>query len=62
MDYENIDQFGYEIIVGFKLSVARRNWQIDVVPTNLHMQTVEKYDSYVEEWLQWRISTGFEIT
>ncbi len=47
MDYENIDQFGYEIIVGFKLSVARRNWQIDVVPTNLHMQTVEKYDSYM---------------
>lgn len=47
MDYENIDQFGYEIIVGFKLSAARRNWQIDVVPTNLHMQTVEKYDSYM---------------
>lgn len=47
MDYESIDQFGYEIIVGFKLSAARRNWQIDVVPTNLHMQTVEKYDSYM---------------
>ncbi len=23
MDYENIDQFGYEIIMGFKLSAAR---------------------------------------
>ena len=47
MDYENIDQFGYEIIVGFKLSATRKNWKIDVVPTNLHMQTVEKYDSYM---------------
>lgn len=47
MDYENIDQFGYEIIVGFKLSATRRNWQVDVVLSNLHMQTIEKYDSYM---------------
>lgn len=47
MDYENIEQFGYEIIAGFELSAARKNWQIDVVPTNLHMQFVEKYDSYM---------------
>ena len=25
MDYENIDQFGYEIIVGFKLAAAEEN-------------------------------------
>ncbi|BCN32951.1 LacI family DNA-binding transcriptional regulator [Anaeromicropila herbilytica] len=47
MDYENIDQFGYEIIVGFKLSAARRHWDVSVIPTNLNMQTEEKYDTYM---------------
>lgn len=47
MDYESIDQFGYEVVVGFKLAAARRQWQIDVVKTNLNMQAVEKYDSYM---------------
>lgn len=47
MDYENIDQFGYEIIVGFKLSATRRNWNVTVVPSNLNMQTAEKFDTYM---------------
>lgn len=47
MDYENIDQFGYEIIVGFKLSAARRHWEVDVVPTNLNMQTEENFDTFM---------------
>lgn len=47
MDYENIDQFGYEIIMGFKLSAARRHWEVSVVPSNLNMQTAEKYDTYM---------------
>lgn len=47
MDYENIDQFGYEIIVGFKLSAARRHWEVSVIPTNLNMQTLEKFDTYM---------------
>ncbi|TAH69655.1 MAG: LacI family transcriptional regulator [Anaerolineaceae bacterium] len=47
MDYENIEQFGYEIIVGFKLSAARRKWDVSVIPTNLTLQTEEKYDSYM---------------
>jgi LacI family transcriptional regulator len=47
MDYENIEQFGYEIIVGFKLSAARRHWDVTVVPTNLNMQSAEKFDTYM---------------
>ncbi|CRZ35048.1 LacI family transcriptional regulator [Herbinix hemicellulosilytica] len=47
MGYESIEQFGYEIIVGFKLSAARRKWEVTVVPTNLNMQTEEKYDTYM---------------
>ncbi|MDF2484524.1 MAG: hypothetical protein K0R46_692 [Herbinix sp.] len=47
MDYENIEQFGYEIVVGFKLSAARRHWDVTVVPTNLNLQTAEKFDTYM---------------
>ena len=47
MDYENIEQFGYEIVVGFKLAAARRHWDVTVVPTNLNMQTAEKFDTYM---------------
>lgn len=47
MDYENIDQFGYEIILGFKRSAAKRHWEVSVIPSNLNMQTAEKYDSYM---------------
>ncbi len=47
MDYETIDQFGYEIVMGFKLGAASRNWEVTVIPSNLTMQTTEKYDSYM---------------
>lgn len=47
MDYENIGQFGYEIVVGFKLSAARRHWDVSVIPANLNMQTEEKFDSFM---------------
>lgn len=47
MGYENIEQFGYEIIVGFRLSATKRKWDVTVVPTNLNMQTEEKYDTYM---------------
>lgn len=47
MDYENIDQFGYEIIMGFKLSAARRHWDVTVIPSNLNMQAEDKYDTYM---------------
>jgi len=47
MDYENVEQFGYEIVVGFKLSAARRHWEVSVVPANLNMQALDKYDTYM---------------
>lgn len=47
MEYENIDQFGYEIIVGFKLSAARRHCDVTVIPSNLNLQTQEKFDSFM---------------
>ena len=56
MDYETIDQFGYEIVMGFKLGAASRNWEVTVIPSNLTMQTTEKYDSYM---LRHGFSGGF---
>lgn len=47
MDYENIEHFGYEIIVGFKLAAARRHWDVSVVPITIDMQINEKYDTYM---------------
>lgn len=47
MEYENIDQFGYEIIVGFKLSAAKRHCEVTVIPSSLNLQTTEKFDSYM---------------
>ena len=47
LTYETIDQFGYEIVMGFKLGAASRNWEVTVIPSNLTMQTTEKYDTYM---------------
>lgn len=45
--YDDIDQFGYEIIVGFKQSAARRHWDVTVVPMSLSKQAEENFDSYI---------------
>ncbi|MFA9463525.1 MAG: LacI family DNA-binding transcriptional regulator [Velocimicrobium sp.] len=47
MDYESIDQFGYDIITGFKKEALKRKWDVTVIPTNLNLQTAEKYDTYM---------------
>lgn len=47
MDYENMDEFGYDIITGFKKAALRRNWDVSVIPVNMGLQTSENYDSYM---------------
>jgi len=47
MDYESSNQFGYEIILGFKQSAIRDNWEVTVVPVNSILQNSEKYDTYM---------------
>ncbi len=58
MDYESIDQFGYDIITGFKKEAIRRKWDVTIIPTNLNLQTSEKYDTYM---LKNGFSGGFLI-
>ncbi|MSS63221.1 LacI family DNA-binding transcriptional regulator [Velocimicrobium porci] len=75
MDYENIDQFGYDIITGFKKAAARKRWDVSVIPANLTLQTEENFDTYMlkhgysgafligfalhEDWLKQLTKTSF---
>lgn len=47
MEYENIDHFGYEIVIGFKLSAFRTNCEVDIIPIDLNIQANEKFDSFM---------------
>lgn len=58
MDYETSNQFGYEIILGFKQSAFRENWSVTVVPVTPAFQLSEKYDTYM---LKHGFSGGFLV-
>lgn len=47
MNYESIDEFGYDIVLGFKQNAFRHKWDIDIVPINQNFQMEEKYDTYM---------------
>lgn len=47
MDYETPDQFGYDIILGFKQLAFRENYEVTVMPVNPLFQSTEKYDTYM---------------
>lgn len=47
MDYETPNQFGYEIILGFKQAAYRDNWDVAVFPVTPAFQMSERYDTYM---------------
>ena len=47
MNYESIDEFGYDIVLGFKQNAFRHNWDVDIVPITPTFQAEEKYDTYM---------------
>ena len=47
IDYENRDQFGYDLIQGFKQSAEVKNWKVDIVPSNLNAQSRNEYDKFM---------------
>lgn len=47
MEYEAMDEFGYEIVLGFKQSAFRGKWDVDIVPVTPAFQLEEKYDTYL---------------
>ena len=47
MEYETANQFGYEIILGFRQAAFRNGWSVSVVPVTPAFQMTEKYDTYM---------------
>ncbi len=47
MEYENIGEFGYDIILGFKQNAFRHHWDVTIVPVTPALQSEEKYDTYL---------------
>ena len=47
MNYETIDEFGYDMVLGFKQNAFRRKWDVDVLPITPAFQEEEKYDTYL---------------
>lgn len=47
MDYENREQFGYDLIQGFKQYAELRNWKVDIIPSNLNAQVQNEYDKFM---------------
>ena len=47
MKYENPQDFGFDIILGFKQAAMRDNWDIHIVPMTPVLQMKEPYDRYM---------------
>lgn len=47
MEYETPEQFGYDIILGFRQLAFRENYDVTVIPVTTFLQSEEKYDTYM---------------
>ena len=47
MEYKNVDDFGYDLILGFKQAALRDNWDVCVVPVTNELQKTERFDNYM---------------
>ena len=47
MEYETLDSFGYDIVLGFKQNAFRHKWDVTIVPITPEFQEEEKYDTFL---------------
>lgn len=47
MEYENPEQFGYDIVLGFKQSAFKEHYNVTVIPVTPLFQSARKYDTYM---------------
>lgn len=47
MEYTSQNQFGYDLILGFKQAACRRGWDVTLYPATPAFQKKEKYDTYM---------------
>lgn len=47
VEYETLDTFGYDIVLGFKQNAFQHNWDVTIVEIDTEFQANHKYDSYL---------------
>ena len=47
MDYQQPEDFGYDIVVGFRKAAEPAGYQVEIVPLNHQMQVEHRYDTYM---------------
>lgn len=47
MDYQQPEDFGYDIVVGFRKAAEPVGYQVEIVPLNQQMQKDYRYDTYM---------------
>ena len=47
MSYQSIDEFGYDLVLGFKQNAFRHKWDVHIVPVTPTFQEEERYDTYL---------------
>ena len=47
MDYLKEEDFGYDLVLGFRQMAYRDKWDVDVVAINPRVQAKDKYDTYM---------------
>lgn len=47
MEFETPEQFGYDIILGFRQLAFRENYDVTTIPVTPFLQSEEKYDTYM---------------
>lgn len=41
MNYESIDEFGYDVVLGFKQNAFKHKWDVDIIPVTPQLQAEE---------------------
>ncbi len=49
MDYDTPNQFGYDIVLGFRQMAEPEGWTVDIIPTDEDMQKMTPYDLFMME-------------
>ena len=47
MEYETLDSFGYDLVLGFKQNAFRHKWDVTIVTITPEFQKKERYDTYL---------------
>ncbi|SER86377.1 LacI family DNA-binding transcriptional regulator [Lachnobacterium bovis] len=47
MEYSNMDDFGYDIVLGFKQNAFRHKFEVEIIPVTPSLQEQERYDTYL---------------